>query len=73
MSEYKLTICDMCGDEQRSDRLPHWELLHVSCSWRVPKDGINGGRFSGMLCAPCRVSVLKALDRVSAERMEELR
>lgn len=45
-------FCDICGAEQADD--VHWEYKTVHCDVDLPRDGVNGGDFSGDWCHTCR-------------------
>ena len=65
-----LSICEACGAEQRSDTSVYWASSHADCSWVLPNDGINGGRFNGRLCVRCRCSILAAVEKTVASVRE---
>lgn len=48
----QLVICDFCGCVQ-PDGLS-WEFATVHVAVDVPRDGLNGGDYSGDMCRPCR-------------------
>ena len=52
----------MCGNPQPDN--PHWESRHSEVKLVCPKDGINGGDFTGDWCRSCRDKLLNFITTV---------
>lgn len=73
MPNVSLKICDVCRTELRGDQRVYWASDTTECSWRVPRDGINGGDFRGLLCVNCRARIIGAIEKTVEEIIEKVR
>lgn len=55
--------CDVCGREQDTSHDIYWASRVAHCTWKVPPDGINGGRFEGDLCQDCRSIIQDSISK----------
>lgn len=62
-----IIACERCEAEERSDKKPYWGQCHAHVSWRVPPDGINCGKFEGVLCYSCRQRIITAINDAFAK------
>lgn len=62
-------ICDICGREQAEGL--HWSTNIVHCDVDLPRDGVNGGDFSGDWCYRCRNSIHNAVLRLKGKEIPE--
>ncbi len=60
MVKIETLVCDMCG--KREDKELHWDQKHSIVSLVCPRDGINGGNWSGDWCSRCRKKLNDFID-----------
>ena len=60
-------VCDICGSEQVEGL--HWEHNTVHCDADFPRDGVNGGDFSGDWCWRCRNIIHNEILKLKGEEI----
>lgn len=64
-----IITCDICGTEQ--PKVQHWSMTAVRCDVELPRDGVNGGIFSGDWCWKCRNTIHNVILVLKGEKIPE--